>query len=102
MDFYVATKLDKFIKKNVATFLTHVTTLIKNMVMKLMSQHLTTLSRHKELKIAEKLCRDKRQLCRDTKSILRFEGQENSVTIDKFYVTIENSRTMRKIKTKGL
>ena len=59
------TKLEKFIKKNVATFLNHVVTLIKNMAMKLMS-------RHKELKIVEKLCRDKRQLCRDTQSIVSF------------------------------
>ena len=95
MDFYAAKKLENFIKKNVATFPTHVATLIKNMAMKLMSQHLTTLSRHKELKIVEKLCRDKRQLCCDTKSIFRFEGQENSVTIEKFYVATENSRTMR-------
>ena len=69
MDFYVATKLEKFIKKNDATFLTHVTTLIKHMTMKLMS-------RHKKLKIAEKLCRDKRQLCHDTKFVVSFEGQE--------------------------
>ena len=40
------TKLEKFIKKKVVTFLTHVT-LIKHMAVKLMS-------RHKELKIAEK------------------------------------------------
>ena len=57
--FYVATKLEKFLKKNVATFLTHVATLIKHIAMKLMS-----------------LCRDKRQLCCDTKSIVSFEGQE--------------------------
>ena len=67
------TKLEKFIKNNVATFLTHVVTLIKHMGMKLMSQHLTTLSRHKELKIAEELCRDKRQLCHGTKSIVIFD-----------------------------
>ena len=66
MDFYVATKLEKFIKKNVVTFLTHVATLIKHMAMKLVSRHLTTLSQHKELKIAEKLCRD-------TQSIVNFD-----------------------------
>ena len=76
MDFYVATKLEKFIKKNVVTFLTHVATLIKHMAMKIMLRHLTTLSQHKELKIAEKLCCDKRQLCHDTKSVVSFEGQE--------------------------
>ena len=44
MDFYVATKLEKFIKKNVTTFLTHVATLIKHMAIKLMSRHLKYLS----------------------------------------------------------
>ena len=92
MDFYVTTKLEKFIKKNVETFLTHVGTLIKHMAMKLMSRHLTTLSRHKELNIAEKLYHDKRQLCRDTKSTISFEGQEDSVATEKFYVTTENSK----------
>ena len=89
MDFYVAIKLEKFMKKNVATFLTHVATLIKHMEMKLMLRHLTIMSQHKELKIAEKLCRDKRQLCRDTKSTVSFEGQEDFVTTEKFYVVIE-------------
>ena len=73
MDFYVATKLEKFIKNNVATFLTHAAALIKHMAMKLMSRHLTTLSLHKELKIVEKLCCDKRQLCRNTQSIVSFD-----------------------------
>ena len=63
---------------SVATFLTHVATLIKQMAMKLMSRYLTTMSQHKELKIAEKLYRNKRQLCRDTKSTINFEGQEDS------------------------
>ena len=102
MDFYVATKLERFIKKNVVTFLSHVATLIKRMAMKLMSQHLKTLSRHEELKISEKLCCDKRQLCRDTKSTVNFEGQEHSITTEKFYTTTENSKTMRQIKTKCL
>ena len=34
---------------------------------KTLSRHVITLSRHKELKMAEKFCREKRQLCRDTK-----------------------------------
>ena len=76
MDYYVTTKLEKFIKNNVATFLIHVVTLIKHMEMKLMSRHLTTLLRHKELKIVEKLFRDIIQLCRDTKSKVSFEGKE--------------------------
>ena len=76
MDFYVATKLEKFIKKNVATFLTHVMTLIKHRAIELTSRHLTTLLQHKELKIAEELYHDKRQLCRDIKSIVSLEGQE--------------------------
>ena len=53
-------KLEKFIKKNVATFVTHVATLIKHMAMKLMSLHLTTLSGHKELKIADYMSRQKK------------------------------------------
>ena len=59
MDFYVTTKLEKLIKKNVVTFVTHVATLIKHMAIKLMSRHLTILLRHKEFKIAEELCREK-------------------------------------------
>ena len=85
MDFYVTTKLDKFIKKNVAT-------LIKRMAMKLMS-------RHKELKIEEKLCHDKIQLCHYLKSTISFEGLEDSVATEKFYVAIENGRDMRPTKT---
>ena len=95
MDFYVTTKLEKFIKNNVETFLTHVATLIKHMGMKLMSRHLTTLSRHKKLKIAKNLYCDKRQKCYDTKATISFEGQEDSITTEKFYVTTENSKTMR-------
>ena len=44
MDFYVPRKPEKFIKKNVTTFLNHVATVIKHMAVKVMSQHLTTLS----------------------------------------------------------
>ena len=61
-----------------------------------MSPHFTTLSRHKELKMVEKLCRDKRRLCHDTKSIVNFEGQEDSVITEKFSVTIENSKRLDK------
>ena len=84
MDFYFATKLEKFIKNRDIPH--SIATLIKHMAMKLMSRHLTTLSRHNDLKIEEKLCRDKRQLCCDTNSTINFEGQEDSVATEKFYV----------------
>ena len=54
--------------------------------MELLSRYSTTLSQHKELKMAEKLCREKRQLCYDTKSRVSIEGQEDFVATEKFYV----------------
>ena len=51
-----------------------------------LSRHFTTLLQHKELKMAEKLCRDKRQLCRDTKFSVSIERQEEFITTDNFYV----------------
>ena len=52
-----------------------------------LSQHFTTLSQHKELKMAEKLCRDKRQLCHDTKFRVIIERQEDFIATEKFYGT---------------
>ena len=42
------------------------------------------MSQHKELKMAEKLCRDKRKLCHDTKFKFNIESQEDFVVTEKF------------------
>ena len=60
--------------KIVATSHNYVATLIKANGRGTVSQHFTTMLQHKELKIAEKLCRDKRQLCHDIKSRVGIEG----------------------------
>ena len=70
----------------IITFHNSVVTLIKANSNGTLSQHFTTLSQHKELKMAEKLCRNKRQLCRDTKFRVSIERQEDFVVIEKFYV----------------
>ena len=75
--------------KLVATSHNSVVTLMKVNGNGTLSRHFTTLSQPKELKMAEKLCRDKRQLCWDTKFRINIERQEDFVAIEKFYVTTD-------------
>ena len=63
----------------VITFHNSAVTLIKANSNGTLSRHFTTLSQHKELKMAEKLCRD-------TKFRVNIERQEDFVVIEKFYV----------------
>ena len=78
---FVCRKIDRAVREEECRDIPFsVMTLIKANDSGTLSQNLTTLLQHKELKMAEKLCRDKRHLCRDTKLRVSIERQEDFVS----------------------